>query len=67
MYQLLAKWDNEYKTILAHIVESEPNILSLINVGLCVLHIVHEAFKYGAIKSRMENRYRIEVSIQLLQ
>ena len=31
--------------------ESEPNIPSLINVGSCGLHIVHGAFKYGALKA----------------
>ena len=63
MYQLLAKWDNEYKTILAHIVEeSEPNILSLINVGSCGLHIVHEAFKYRAMKAE----WKIDIVLRSL-
>lgn len=31
--------------------ESDPNITSLINIGSCGLHVVHGAFKHGAIKA----------------
>ena len=40
-----------YDTFIQQRQESDPDILMLVNIGSCGLHVVHGAFKYGASKT----------------